>query len=526
MGNKTTKCKTNHINNSNLNLKVCKNNNNKNSIDFNFASVNYEKNLFINKNNSLISFQDLETESSLRIISNLSNISYNNNTRYQKLNYNNNFDNVNISNKDTYLSNIVCVKEINIEFLSFLTDSNNCKIVKDKEIQNRLQVNIQQNILEKNKLILTNSNIKTTSTLNINNNKEYYNISYNYTNNLTSTCKSNTLDKNNDQQNEIDNKRKQLNNSFDIRCKYYCKLNRLKLLSNKTAIFNNNKSYNSIFIFDWDDTIMFTSEFLKYTKVLNNSFINKNYSTYLNYTGRIKSNNRCKDTNKLNNLYTTKNYVYNNKFKSLNKYQIKNINELLLQKEDIFNVKMLFTDKLKMINDIKTSIYSIFKQACLYGDVFIVSNASLSWISFTAQIFFPEIYKEFFNKKIKIISARDLYERKYNINKWKKEAFKEISNFYNKNLVTNIICVGDNKYELEAAKTLGKLFNSNNSNYIKNNTFLKTVKFKSNPSIEVLNVELILLEKQIKYINDKLKSLSIVIDDESSILLTSKLKKK
>ena len=77
---------------------------------------------------------------------------------------------------------------------------------------------------------------------------------------------------------------------------------------------------------------------------------------------------------------------------------------------------------------------------------------------------------------------------------WKKFAFQyalEAMKDINKNIVTNIFCFGDSNMEMEAAYYLKEFFP---------NAYLKTIKFKENPT----HTE---LENELKIINAELDSI-------------------
>jgi hypothetical protein len=76
---------------------------------------------------------------------------------------------------------------------------------------------------------------------------------------------------------------------------------------------------------------------------------------------------------------------------------------------------------------------------------------------------------------ITIISARERYEKLYprNYQKWKVEAFLETKKDMDEQAITNLIALGDNMFEIEAAYHLGSKFES---------AFIKTVKFRVSPS--------------------------------------------
>lgn len=76
---------------------------------------------------------------------------------------------------------------------------------------------------------------------------------------------------------------------------------------------------------------------------------------------------------------------------------------------------------------------------------------------------------------IEVISARTRYEKLYprNYQKWKIEAFLDAKREMCQSAITNLIALGDNQFEIEAAYILGASFT---------NAFIKTVKFRQSPS--------------------------------------------
>ena len=118
------------------------------------------------------------------------------------------------------------------------------------------------------------------------------------------------------------------------------------------------------------------------------------------------------------------------------------------------------------------------------GDTYIISNSELGWIKYSCQRFFSQVY-ELLNK-IKVISARDLYEEKYpnEFKMWKIKAFNDIINNYSLNLPTNIIIFGDSSEDIEAGYNLKSKFR---------NGFLKFIKFMEYPLISDIKNQLVLL---------------------------------
>ena len=215
-----------------------------------------------------------------------------------------------------------------------------------------------------------------------------------------------------------------------------------KLISKNIISPVKESTHNSIFIFDWDDTFFFTSSFLEEDN-LNKALFNK-----------------------------------------LSKIQKKKI-EL-----------------------IEFYVNSVLTKALSKGSVFIITNSSEGWVEASTKLFYPNLVPLL--DKINIISARSLYEKKYPKNKemWKINAFLDIQSTYNfdKNKLTNIICIGDDKNEIEAGKLLSKTFR---------NSIIKTIKFQEGPKIDELIKQLKLIDTKFKLIYSFVKNVNIKIDKKN-----------
>lgn len=157
------------------------------------------------------------------------------------------------------------------------------------------------------------------------------------------------------------------------------------------------------------------------------------------------------------------------------------------------------------IQNLEKNVKSILEKAIEKGDTYIITNSESGWVEFTCKKYFPNVTHLL--TKIKIISARDLYEKEYpaESKKWKKKAFRDLSkNYINVlDLPTNIICIGDSPYDLKAGKHLAKKFS---------NSFIKTIKFREYPSIEELVIQLKLVNDKFNFIYKKRKNLTITVE--------------
>jgi hypothetical protein len=222
------------------------------------------------------------------------------------------------------------------------------------------------------------------------------------------------------------------NEKDDIRKRYYSKL----IYKNLWSPGCKSKKHNSLFIFDWDDTLLPTSFILK---------------------------------------------------------------------ENIMNEENLSEELRSLFSILEEKIINILNLSISKGNVYIITNSSLSWFIHSSEKFFPNLSSIL--NKIKIISARDEYENIYPRDSkiWKQKAFYNLESEIDNNLPTNMICFGDSSNELEAGKNFASHLRE---------SFVKTIKFKEKPEIEDLIKQLNLIENKFDFIYSKAKNLSIVVEQK------------
>jgi hypothetical protein len=130
------------------------------------------------------------------------------------------------------------------------------------------------------------------------------------------------------------------------------------------------------------------------------------------------------------------------------------------------------------LQELDTVALSILQKSKQLGKVYIVTNASEGWVELSANRFLPKVALEL-QRDIQIISARTKYEAIYprNFQKWKVEAFLETRRDMDDEAMTNLVALGDNIFEIEAAHILGSKYKS---------AFIKTIKFRQSPSTSEL----------------------------------------
>ena len=155
------------------------------------------------------------------------------------------------------------------------------------------------------------------------------------------------------------------------------------------------------------------------------------------------------------------------------------------------------------IKKLEENVKKILELSINKSTTFIITNSEPGWVEYSCKRFLPLVYPLL--SQLNIISARGLFEKIFpnNSRMWKIETFNNIFHNFNYLLPTNIICIGDSFYEIEAGKNLGKKFN---------NCFVKTIKFKECPNIEELSMQIFLVIEKFNYIFSAEKNWTIKVE--------------
>ena len=167
--------------------------------------------------------------------------------------------------------------------------------------------------------------------------------------------------------------------------------------------------------------------------------------------------------------------------------------------EDI-KISEIDQDKLLKLEQL---VFTLLNESVEKGNVYIITNAGKGWVEYSAKRFYPSIIDAL--SKIKIISARGEYEKIYpgNSRQWKIQAFLTLLNYVDVKLVTNIICIGDSLFEMEAGRILASKFTE---------AFIKTIKFREAPKLDELIKQLKLVCVQFGSIYSSIKNLTIRVE--------------
>lgn len=220
---------------------------------------------------------------------------------------------------------------------------------------------------------------------------------------------------------------------------------------------------------------------------------------------KIGKNTRSSYFNKLmsKNLFNLKQKKYNNIF--IFDWDDTLLCTSVLSPKGYFDDDIEISEKtLEKIKKLEIYVKTVLSKAIEKGDTYIITNSELEWIDYSCQRFFPSVYELI--KKIKIISARDLYEEKYpnDYKLWKIKAFNDIIKNYSLLLPTNIMSFGDSSYEIDAAFDIVTKFNYG---------FIKAIKFKEYPLISDIISQLMKVLEKFENYYKVCKNCTIFIDE-------------
>ena len=163
----------------------------------------------------------------------------------------------------------------------------------------------------------------------------------------------------------------------------------------------------------------------------------------------------------------------------------------------------------RFMNTIEYYVVEILKKALSKGKVLIITNSGDGWVRACAQFYYPNLLPIL--DQINIISARELYQDKFPNEPitWKVKTFNDLKQkfHFEKCIVSNIICIGDDNSEIIAAKKLGENFE---------NCLVKTIKFRDKPNLTDLIKQIILINEQILRVYNYPKSLTIQVDKKKN----------
>lgn len=162
-------------------------------------------------------------------------------------------------------------------------------------------------------------------------------------------------------------------------------------------------------------------------------------------------------------------------------------------------------DVLQLLAPLDESASKLLLKSLSYGQTFIITNSAEGWVQCSGKLFLPKTYQVIIEKNIQVISARTGYEDLFpgDSHRWKVEAFLDIEHLFDKNLITNLVCLGDSHIEIDAAHILAQKFSQ---------AIIKTIKFRENPKPDELVKQQELVIEKLDQIYMSIKNLTIRLE--------------
>lgn len=164
--------------------------------------------------------------------------------------------------------------------------------------------------------------------------------------------------------------------------------------------------------------------------------------------------------------------------------------------------------------ELDKTISNFLKELSNYGQIYIVTNASMKWIKACLNIL-PNTKKFIMENFIRIVSARDIYSKTTSSpTEWKVNTFRDIIHKISQDLpensdcktFLNIISIGDAHYEYVALLKLDDYFKNSDK---KINYLLKNIKFIEEPHFNIIIDQMQIVQKNAKSIIGKIGYLDL-----------------
>lgn len=121
-------------------------------------------------------------------------------------------------------------------------------------------------------------------------------------------------------------------------------------------------------------------------------------------------------------------------------------------------MKQIRTNNAKFFAELDTAVSQLLLMSLENGSTtVIVTNAHKTWVDYSAEMTMPKTY-QLLDDQVKVISARQEGENRQNPTQWKSVTFLEVFEIFkmDKEMVTNLVVVGDSMNEMNAGQRLAK----------------------------------------------------------------------
>jgi len=157
----------------------------------------------------------------------------------------------------------------------------------------------------------------------------------------------------------------------------------------------------------------------------------------------------------------------------------------------------------RRLRDIEKAGKKLLEMAMRVGHTFIITNAMNGWVEYSSAKWVPELLPTL--QKVRVISARSKFEQQYpgQVSQWKIQAFLEVQQQLDSQIITNLISIGDSNFEMDAVHVMGKEFAQ---------ALIKTIKLRESPSPEELLKQLDLVSQKFERIVENARNLKIGLE--------------
>lgn len=160
------------------------------------------------------------------------------------------------------------------------------------------------------------------------------------------------------------------------------------------------------------------------------------------------------------------------------------------------------------LRSIEAHARQLLETALRVGHTFIITNAQSGWVEESATQWLPGLVPLL--EKVPVISAQSRYGKCYpnDVAQWKVQTFLDVRKQFDSEVLTNLVALGDSKWEMEAARVLGGEFTE---------AFVKTIKFQEGPSAADLVKQLGLVASKFEQIITNARDMKISLERRSAV---------
>lgn len=159
------------------------------------------------------------------------------------------------------------------------------------------------------------------------------------------------------------------------------------------------------------------------------------------------------------------------------------------------------------LRTIEAHARQLLETAMRVGHTFIITNAQSGWVEESATQWLPGLVPLL--EKVPVISAQSRYAEKFpdDVGQWKVQAFLDVKKQFDAEVLTNLVALGDSRWEMEATQVMSGQFSE---------ALVKTIKFQECPSAADLVKQLGLVASKFEQILANARHMKISLERRSA----------